>query len=248
MFATVGHSPPLAPGRRLQAGLLSALLQGGLFFCLLGLVTLSPKAPPLELPDPGVLIELAPAVAAAGPTDPGPPKASAGPKRRAAVASAPPPVAPTKEAEPSPTPPTEPAADAAPAALSDEGEPEGGGEGSEGGDGGEGGEGGGEGGGGGAEPPAYRPIQTQQARITRSVAPRVPEAFHQLDLAEARCTVRLFLDERGRVVEARPEDCPSLLRASALTAAYATRFAPLRDENGTAYRAQFVIHYRFVRP
>jgi hypothetical protein len=50
------------------------------------------------------------------------------------------------------------------------------------------------------------------------------------------------------VVEARPEDCPSLLRASALTAAYATRFAPLRDEKGTAYRAQFVIHYRFVRP
>ncbi len=65
---------------------------------------------------------------------------------------------------------------------------------------------------------------------------------------ESTRSVRLFLDERGRVAEARPEACPALLREAALTAAYATRFSPLRDAAGAAYRAQFVIHYRFVRP
>jgi hypothetical protein len=78
------------------------------------------------------------------------------------------------------------------------------------------------------------------------VVPEAPEAFNALGMKEESCKVRLFINEEGDVTDVKPEACPEVLIPAAKEAAYKTKFFPLKDENGKAFKAQFVIRYKFV--
>jgi hypothetical protein len=83
-------------------------------------------------------------------------------------------------------------------------------------------------------------VHFSAVKVRKRVAPKMPEEAKELNLGEARCELRFFVDERGRPYDVRPEECPEIYRASALEAAWQWRFEPMRID-GEAVKAQFVL-------
>ncbi|MED5371660.1 MAG: TonB family protein [Myxococcota bacterium] len=88
-------------------------------------------------------------------------------------------------------------------------------------------------------------VHASQLTPTRQVAPQYPASARELGL-EGDCSVRMFVDERGRVTQVRVERCPVAFQDAAVKAASQWRFRPYKDVDGTRKAATFVLTLRFT--
>lgn len=231
MFESVAAAPAAAPGRRVASLALSLLLNGSMLGAALLLgQQVSERALPEPEPVRLTFLDLAPSA------PPGPASAPAARPRRAPEAAPAAPAAPAPSPEPAPVAAVDPALAAAAGPTSGElGGPEGGGEGE-----GEGATGGGGGGGGGA-----RAVHWSEVKVKRRVEPRFPEAALSLGLTEERCRLRITIDARGEPSDVDVITCNAVFQPSALEAAWAWRFYPMKV-NGQGVPAAFdlLIVYR----
>ena len=83
-------------------------------------------------------------------------------------------------------------------------------------------------------------VHWSEVSIKRQVKPKFPEAAKQLNISEARCQIRFFIDEKGIPYDVKVETCPAIFRESSLAAAWKWRFYPQKVE-GKKQKAQFVL-------
>jgi hypothetical protein len=83
-------------------------------------------------------------------------------------------------------------------------------------------------------------VDWSEIHVKKRVPPTMPEEAKQLNIAEERCHVRFFIDERGVPYDIQLEKCPSIYREGALEASWKWRFYPLRID-GKPVKAQFVL-------
>ena len=85
-----------------------------------------------------------------------------------------------------------------------------------------------------------RAVHWSEVTVKKRVAPKMPDAAKQLNMAEERCQVRFFINEKGVPYDVKLESCPAIYHESALEAAWKWRFYPMKVD-GAAIKAQFVL-------
>ncbi len=75
------------------------------------------------------------------------------------------------------------------------------------------------------------------------VLPDYPQTAKEINIS-GLVTVNVFIDEIGEVKEAKAQSGNSLLLASAVKAAYQTRFSPMLL-GGASYKVKGVLMYKF---
>ena len=86
-------------------------------------------------------------------------------------------------------------------------------------------------------------IHWSQITAKRKVEPSYPKAARELGI-EGDCNVRMFVDERGKVVDVKIETCPTPFHDAATEAAYKWSFYPMKVE-GQKVSATFVLKLQF---
>ena len=88
-------------------------------------------------------------------------------------------------------------------------------------------------------------LASEKVRVRRMVEPAYPRAATELGLPEARCTVRVVIDDRGRPTAVSVERCSTVFHASIHKAAMQWRFYPAKRA-GKRVPATFVVPIRFA--
>ncbi|MDP2312969.1 MAG: energy transducer TonB, partial [Pseudomonadota bacterium] len=84
-----------------------------------------------------------------------------------------------------------------------------------------------------------------EVKVRPSVRPSdYPEAAAALNIKDARCVVRIHIDERGVPYEVVPKTCPTVFRDAAQDVAMRYRFYPLLNQ-GRPVRAAFDLTINF---
>jgi TonB family protein len=76
------------------------------------------------------------------------------------------------------------------------------------------------------------------------LAPRYPKAAKQIGL-EADCRLRIYVDEKGKVYNARVETCPKVFHEELLKTAYKWKFYPMKVE-GKPIKTQMQYPVKFA--
>ena len=92
--------------------------------------------------------------------------------------------------------------------------------------------------------PIVRQVHWSAVSVRRKVEPRMPAAARSLGPMSVKCTIRMSIDERGRVTDVLPVDCPPLFHESAQVAAAKWRFDPM-EVDGNAVPASFLLTIRY---
>ncbi len=85
-----------------------------------------------------------------------------------------------------------------------------------------------------------RAVHWSEVKVKKRVKPKMPDAARELNIAEERCQVRFFIDEKGVPYDVKLERCPAIFHESALESAWKWRFWPMKVD-GNAEKAQFVL-------
>lgn len=93
-------------------------------------------------------------------------------------------------------------------------------------------------------PIGVREVHWSAVTVRRQVEPHMPAAARSLGPMSVKCTIRMSIDERGRVTAVLPVDCPPLFHDSAEQAAAKWRFDPM-EVDGAAVPASFLLTIRY---
>ncbi len=83
-------------------------------------------------------------------------------------------------------------------------------------------------------------VLLSQVKVKKRVSPKMPEEAKELNITEARCQLRFFIDERGVPYDVGTDECPEVYVPSAMEAAWQWRFEPMLVD-GIPTKAQFVL-------
>lgn len=87
-------------------------------------------------------------------------------------------------------------------------------------------------------------VSGNDLRVKRQVQPKYPAAAKELGI-EGSCSLRFWVDARGRVSSVDVVSCPTAFQDAALTAAEKWSFYPYKDSSGTKHAASFVLRLEF---
>lgn len=90
-----------------------------------------------------------------------------------------------------------------------------------------------------------RAVHWSEVKAKTRVSPPFPEAARQLGLTEERCQLDLYIDEKGKVYDVKPKNCPKVFEEEALKAAWQWKFYPYKVD-GRAEKATFTLTFKFV--
>lgn len=96
-----------------------------------------------------------------------------------------------------------------------------------------------------AGPGDLRTIHWSEAKWKRRMVPALPEAARGME-GEQSCSVKIAIDEKGRVFNVQVVECPEMFRESAVQASYASSFYPVKVAEGKAAPVEFVVKYTFT--
>lgn len=91
-------------------------------------------------------------------------------------------------------------------------------------------------------------LHWSQVRVLEQVQPTYPKAAKALEISEASCRVRVYIDTAGHPTALDFEACPTVFRPATEAAVMQWRFSPATDEAGEPTAAQFVIAVKYVMP
>lgn len=92
--------------------------------------------------------------------------------------------------------------------------------------------------------PGPTAVHWSKVTVKRQVPPKMPAAARPLGPMDQKCTVRMTIDDRGRVTHVDPIDCPPMFHDSAVTAAAKWRFEPMKVD-GRSVDATFLLTIRY---
>lgn len=93
-----------------------------------------------------------------------------------------------------------------------------------------------------------RVLHGSAVRVKRRVDTAYPEAARQLAIDEARCDVRVVIDERGVPLQVAFDACPAPFRPTTTEAVMRWRWYPARDETGSPQAATFRLAVLYKLP
>jgi len=74
--------------------------------------------------------------------------------------------------------------------------------------------------------------------------PKLPEAARKLQIQEAQCNVRLYIDKKGKPYDVKITECDTIFHEEILKVAYKWRFEPYRVD-GEPTKAAFSLQLTF---
>ena len=89
-----------------------------------------------------------------------------------------------------------------------------------------------------------RQVQLSEVMVKRKVIPKYPTAAKGGGL-EGSCTVRVFIDEKGKPYDVKVETCDESVQTVSLAAARDWRFYPYMPDGKTPTPVQFVLAFNF---